>query len=199
MISFAISIQQLLEKIIPSPDLHARWLNTLSFLENSGARGIAACEHPTLVKEEMLKHAAEEFRHAHHLKRQISKISEKDFSTYSTILGGTATRHYLPALNAKVCRYLHSNGFYCKEAAYLLVTYAIERRAQELYPIYEGLLRQTGSRVSVKSILLEESEHLQDVCEAIRQLPSGFLHAQHVSSIESELCRHWLQKLQRVL
>ena len=52
---------------------HAKWLNTLSFLENCGARKIAACEHPTLVKEEMLKHAAEEFRHAHHLKRQIDK------------------------------------------------------------------------------------------------------------------------------
>lgn len=74
-ISFAQKIRQLLNTIIASDELHAKWLNTLSFLENCGARKIAACEHPTLVKEEMLKHAAEEFRHALHLKRQIGRIS----------------------------------------------------------------------------------------------------------------------------
>ena len=63
MMSFSQRLSQLLDAIIPSPDLHAAWLNTLSYLENSGARLIAACEHPTGVKEEMLKHAAEEFRH----------------------------------------------------------------------------------------------------------------------------------------
>ena len=58
MISFADQIRQLIITIIAAPELHAKWLNTLSYLENCGARKIAACEHPTLVKEEMLKHAA---------------------------------------------------------------------------------------------------------------------------------------------
>src|SRR5688572_26421920 len=99
--SFDKQIEQLLTTIVNSNELHAKWLNTLSFLENCGARKIAACQHPTLVKEEMLKHAAEEFRHAHHLKRQIERISSKPMDTYSLafMLGGAATLHYLTALD----------------------------------------------------------------------------------------------------
>src|ERR1700758_2678612 len=96
-ISFAHQIRQLLTIIVASDELHVKWLNTLSFLENCGARKIAVCEHPTLVKEEMLKHAAEEFRHAHHLKRQIDKINSFSLCDYSPhhILGGYQTLHYL--------------------------------------------------------------------------------------------------------
>ena len=56
----------------------------------------------------MLKHAAEEFRHAHHLKRQIEKISTKSMDTYSLdlILGGRASWNYLTVLNLKTSRYL---------------------------------------------------------------------------------------------
>src|SRR5271170_3629580 len=93
-ISFAAITKLLLTAIVASDELHAKWLNTLSFLENCGARKISACEHPTLVKEEMLKHAAEEFRHAHHLKKQIAKIpggiTIEDY-TLSSLLGGTTT------------------------------------------------------------------------------------------------------------
>jgi hypothetical protein len=66
-------------------------------MENCGARKIARCEHPTRVKEEMLKHAAEEFRHAHYLKQQIRKISGEDFDTYQLdkLLGGMLSLHYL--------------------------------------------------------------------------------------------------------
>ncbi|MCE5316572.1 MAG: hypothetical protein LLG04_04320 [Parachlamydia sp.] len=199
MISFALPLQQILAMIIPSPNLHARWLNTLSYLENCGARQIAACEHPTLVKEEMLKHAAEEFRHAHHLKHQIEKVSDISFDTYSHLLGGVATRHYLPALILKTSRYLKSANIperSLKETAYLLITYAIELRAEELYPIYETLLRQAGSRVSVKSIVLEEQGHLNDMRVALRKIPSGFLHAQRITSFKGELCQKWLATIQ---
>ncbi|MBA3815601.1 MAG: ferritin-like domain-containing protein [Parachlamydiaceae bacterium] len=195
--SYAKHIEQLLITIVDSNELHAKWLNTLSFLENSGARKIAACEHPTLVKEEMLKHAAEEFRHAHHLKRQIQRVSAKPMSTYSLslILGGTATLHYLSALDLRASRYLRMQGF-CKhsvkEAAYLLVTYAIELRADELYPIYDKVLRKAGSRVAVKSILLEEKEHLAEMEEGLKKLSSGFAHAAHVCALESNLCKLWL-------
>jgi hypothetical protein len=195
-VSFAEPIRQLLMKIVNSPILHAKWLNTLSYLENCGARKIAACEHPTLVKEEMLKHAAEEFRHAHHLKRQIERISVDPMDTYSLalMLGGTATMHYLTALDLKTTRYLKAAGLIksaIKEAAYLLVTYAIELRAEELYPIYDTTLRKAGSRVAVKSILLEEKEHLQEMKEGLHQLPSGFVHADQICAFEGDLCKKW--------
>ncbi len=202
-ISFAEPIKQLLTTIVASHDLHAKWLNTLSYLENCGARKIAACEHPTLVKEEMLKHAAEEFRHAHHLKRQIGKVSSNFMNNYSLalMLGSTATLHYLNALDLKASRYLRAVGLSkngMTEAAYLLVTYAIELRASELYLIYDEVLRKVGSRVSVKSILLEEKEHLNEMKEGLHQLDSGFIHAEQICAIESDLCHKWILAINKL-
>lgn len=199
-VSFATLIQSLLAEIVSCPALHAKWLNTLSYLENCGARKIAACQHPTLVKEEILKHAAEEFRHAHYLKHQIRKISPKPLKTYSlsTLLGGTASLHYLRRLDLMASRYLYNEGLssdQLKAAAYLLVTYAIERRAEELYPIYDDVLRKTGSLVFVKSIVLEEKEHLNEMKEGIQWLPSGWRHAEHLCAIESHLCQTWLMAI----
>jgi len=196
-IPFSELLNGMLPLIIESNVFHAKWLNTLSFLENCGARKIAACEHPVLVKEEMLKHAAEEFRHAHYLKRQIARISNDLIDTYtpSLMLGGIATWHYLTALNLKTSRYLKNSGLSksaLKEAAYLLVTYAIELRAEELYPIYNAALRLAKSPITVKSILLEEKEHLNEMHAGLSQLPSGFLHAEQSCTFESELCKKWL-------
>ena len=190
-------MESLLTTLIASHALHAKWLNTLSYLENCGARKIAACEHPTLVREEMLKHAAEEFRHAHYLKRQIPKVSNEPMPTYALphLLGGTATLHYLSLLDLKTSRYLKRRGFSLsaiKESAYLLVTYAIELRAEALYPLYDTLLRQAGSRVTVKSILLEEKEHLKEMREGLKALPEGFAHAEKVCAFEAELYQKWL-------
>ncbi len=201
-VSFAKQTHHLLTTIVASHDLHAKWLNTLSFLENCGARKIAACEHPTLVKEEMLKHAAEEFRHAHHLKCQIERVSPNPMDTYSLsyMLGETATLHYLTSLDVKAIRYLRELGLSknsIKEAAYLLVTYAIELRAEELYPVYDEVLRKAGSRVAIKSILLEEKEHLAEMKEGLLKLPSGFIHADRVCAIESNLCKTWLDRVAR--
>jgi hypothetical protein len=196
-ISFAEPIKQLLSRIVDSDRLHAKWLNTLSYLENSGARKIAACEHPTLVEQEMLKHAAEEFRHAHYLKCQIERVSSEPMNTYSLsyLLGGIATLHYLTALDLSASRYLKKVGLSknaIKEAAYLLVTYAIELRAGELYPLYDQVLRKAGSRIAVKSILLEEKEHLNEMREGLQRFPSGFVYAQQICAIESNLCKAWL-------
>src|SRR5436190_9666392 len=106
-ISHAHQIKPLLTLIVASGELHGKWLNTLSFMENCGARKIAACEHPTLVKEEMLKHAAEEFRHAHYLKRQIARVATpiEDYSS-TTILGAMASHQYLSRLYLRTCGYL---------------------------------------------------------------------------------------------
>lgn len=200
-ISFAEPLKQFLTKIVGSHPHHAKWLNTLSYLENCGARKIAACEHPTLVKEEMLKHAAEEFRHAHYLKRQIPKISSDPMDNYSQnyLLGGVHTMHYLTSLDLQASRYLKAAGLSknaIKEAAYLLVTYAIELRAGELYHIYDEILRKTGSKIAVKSILLEEKEHLKEMENGLQQLPSGLAHAEHICALEGALCRQWITSLQ---
>ncbi len=197
-VSFAAILKPLLTEIVASNELHAMWLNTLSYLENCGARKIAACEHPTLVKEEMLKHAAEEFRHAHHLKRQIKKISDQmTMENYSlgSLLGGKLTLHYLNILDLKTSRYLKGEGLRedaIREASYLLVTYAIELRASELYHLYDEVLKEANSKVAVKSILLEEKEHLDEMKEGLLKLPLGDIYAEQVCKFEAELCRKWI-------
>jgi hypothetical protein len=194
-------LNQKTKSIWPYEDeLHAKWLNTLSYLENCGARKIATCEHQTLVKEEMLKHAAEEFRYAHHLKRQIEKVSPYSLETYSLslMIGKVQTLHYLSALNLNTSKYLRACGLSrnsIKEAAYLLVTYAIELRAEELYHTYHEALRQAGSKVTAKSILLEEKEHLNEMIEGLKNLPSGFLQGEHICAMEGSLCGKWMNAL----
>ena len=200
--SFVTEMELILNVVVASNELHAKWLNTLSYLENCGARKIAACEHPTLVKEEMLKHAAEEFRHAHYLKRQMQKLTFEPMSTYSLsdILGGIDTLHYLSALDLKTSRYLKTLGFsnsVIRERAYVLVTYAIELRAAELYPIYDNVLRKAGSRIAVKSILLEEKEHLNEMEEALNVFPDGFIHAEKVCAFEEGLCYEWIRSISK--
>jgi hypothetical protein len=197
------SIVYLLKQIIQSDCLHVRWLNTLSYLENCGARKIAACEHPVYVKETMLKHASEEFRHAHYLKRQMCKISPNNSPDYtlSQLLGGIASKNYLNFLDVWTCRYLTQQGISChktiKKYAYILVTYAIELRAQQLYPLYDQQLKESKSKIHVKSILLEEEEHLQVMKQEIACLPSGMTYAGKICSLEEFLFQNWLTSIKK--
>jgi hypothetical protein len=195
------SIEHLLRQIISSPQLHAKWLNTLSYMENCGARKIARCEHPTKVREEMLKHAAEEFRHAYYLKQQIRKITQDNYDSYhkDKLLGGMASLRYLDTLDLSVCRFLKNTkgikGDSLKKIAYLLVTYIIELRAAFLYPAYDKALRSLGSPVHVKSIVLEEEEHLQDMQRELDSIQEGALYINSIKNIECDLFTSWLKAI----
>lgn len=116
-----------------------------------------------LVKKEVLKHAAEEFRHALHFKKQIAKLNLPIPDDYQNLLGGFQAIHYLDRLESRICRILPNP----KDEAYFYVTYAIEKRAEHLYPIYEKHLREQKSPVSVRSIILEEEGHLREIEEKI--------------------------------
>lgn len=190
-----------LKMIIAQPDLHARWLNTLSYLENCGARMIASCEHPTHVRQEMLKHAAEEFRHAYLLKKQLGKITSQHLTDYSlpSLLGGTAAKFYLKLLNDTICRRMKSvhrlNKSELNNLAYLLVTFAIETRASSLYPLYNQALIESNSRISVRAIIAEEEEHLHEISEALKQHPEGLTLIDDALSIESDLFTSFSQRI----
>jgi hypothetical protein len=199
-VSFEKEMRQLIDLILKNPHLHARWINTLSYLENCGAKMIAASEHPTLVKEVMLKHAAEEFRHAFYLKKQLARIgiSVEDYRPGS-ILGGWAGTHYLKRLNLQTSRYLQNLKLAepkIKELAYLLVTYAVELRAEELYPIYQAALKRAQSKVQVQSIVLEEKEHLQEMEKELSCIPFSSQHMEMVSGFEASLFSRWLKTCQ---
>jgi len=201
--SFKNELHPLLNTIVASEEYHPKWLNTLSYLENCGARKIAACEHPIMVDEEMLKHASEEFRHAHYLKRQIRRLTSNSFPSYSlkSILGGMTSWHYLRALDHFTSHYLkHVIGLSqasLRELAYHLVTYVIELRAKELYQIYDEVLRRNHSKVTVKSILLEEEEHLAEMESYLAQTPSSSLYIKVIISFEATLFEKWLKDLHK--
>lgn len=198
--------KQILETIVSDPQLHAKWLNTLSMMENTGARKISASEHKSKVTLVVLKHAAEEARHAYYLKKQIAKIDAELCPDYSRewLLSPWHSMAYLNALDVDVCRYLKHElgmkGYDLKFGAYLLVTYAIEVRADELYPAYQEVLSAQQSKVNVKSIIAEEETHL---AEMLHQMKTFFTdwekHAEKAAAIESGLFNKWVRQLSEEL
>ena len=199
-----MDFKQLLSGIVADTGRHAKWLNTLSLMENTGARKISASEHKTDVTLIILKHAAEEHRHAFYLKKQISKLGSGLCSNYTDdyLLAPHDSRYYLNMLDVMVCKYLKSelklSGNDLKFAAYLLVTYAIEVRADELYPVYQDVLNTTGSKVNVKSIILEEEGHLEEMLVQLKNFSTEWeRHAAKAVEFEKGLFRKWLVGLER--
>ncbi|MEY8760205.1 hypothetical protein [Chryseobacterium tongliaoense] len=197
-----MEFHNLLQTIVQDNETHAKWLNTLSFMENAGARKISGCEHPTQVTQIQLKHAAEEHRHAYYLKKQIGKLNPELCKNYEQqeLLAPSATRQYLHSLDIKTCKYLQKTFQLNKEelryAAYLFVTYAIEVRADELYPVYQDILTKESSKIMVKSIILEEEGHLEEMINQLNDFSDDWkLHAEYVQHIEKELHDQWLNSI----
>lgn len=197
-------MEKLLTKIVAEPELHCRWLNTLSLMENTGAKKIKQCEHPIFVNETILKHAAEEARHAYYLKKQIQKINPSACPNYEQhyLLAPKSSYHYLNQLDVSSCRYLISNYSYTNEklkyAAYLLVTYAIEVRADDLYPRYQEVLKSASSSVSVRNIIVEEEHHLQEMTSQLKEFsPYWEKMCEDIRQLESALFANWLEELEK--
>ena len=197
-----MNIKPILENIVNDTHLHAKWLNTLSYMENAGAKKISASEHKENVNLIILKHAAEEHRHAYYLKKQLDKLGGNLCATYTNeeLLTPKQTKFYLNALDVAVCRYLKQqfnlSGYELKFAAYLFVTYAIEVRADELYPVYQDVLSAAKSKVNVKSIILEEEGHLEEMLNQLKTFsPEWEKHAEVVIGIEQAMFDDWMSNL----
>src|ERR1700712_3128264 len=201
-----MEFNKLLATIINDDQLHARWLNTLSLMENTGARKISASEDPETVTYIILKHAAEEHRHAFYLKKQIEKTGKTNCPTYAPeyLLAPGYSKYYLNQLDIQVSRYLKQalrlTGKELRFAAYLLVTYAIEVRADELYPIYQEALDKAASKVNVKSIILEEEGHLEEMINQLKTFsPDWEFHANKAVEMETLLFEQWVNQLETAI
>lgn len=197
-----MELEELIRNIVSDDNVHARFLNTLSLQENIGARKISANELPETSTYMVLKHAAEEHRHAFYLKKQIGKLNGNACPTYEPayLLAPYSSKYYLNKLDMSTSRYLMEHlklsGAKLKFAAYLLVTYAIEVRADLIYPIYQEILSNSGSRVSVRSIILEEQGHLEEMTAQLKAFSSDWeFHANHIISIEEHLYHSWIDDL----
>lgn len=196
-------LKTLVGRIVPDNDLHARWLNSLSMMENTGARKISKYEDPVHTNIIVLKHAAEEARHAYYLKKQISKLGKDICPDYSFpyLLAPIESYQYLQLLDVEACRYLKTNlklmGRAMKHGAYLMVTYAIEVRADMLYGIYQDALTEYHSKVNVKSIIAEEEGHLHEMQKMLEVFhPDWERLAADVCAIENRLFVRWITAIQ---
>lgn len=195
-------LKKLIEDIVSDDVLHAKWLNTLSYMENCGARKISKCEHPTRTDLEMLKHAAEEHRHAYFLKKMIERVQPNTCPDYerSAMLGAFSSTQYLHKIDLFASRYLLAQGMQGEDlinGAYILVTYAIEVRADDLYPVYQEVLKKNGSTISVYNIIKEEEGHLEHIQRAMRvSLPNYEKHAKAIVEFETQLFEEWVNEIQ---
>jgi hypothetical protein len=171
-------------------------------MENTGARKISASEDPLTVTYIILKHAAEEHRHAFYLKKHIEKTGDALCPTYAPeyLLAPAFSKYYLNQLDIEVCRYLKSElgltGKDLRFAAYLLVTYAIEVRADELYPVYQQALEDVSSKVNVKSIILEEEGHLEEMISQLKKFSAQWeFYAAKAVEFETRLFYNWVDAL----
>lgn len=194
-----MELKEILPAIVQNDEVHCKWLNTLSFMENCGARKISASEHPTDTNYIVLKHAAEEHRHAFYLKTLLRKINLDACPTYSrnSLLAPVYSYHYLHALDTEVSRMvkeqLGKEGYELKFLAYLFVTYAIEVRADDLYDVYQKELEKQNAPISVISIILEEEGHLEEMIQQLEEFSSDWkTFADQACAIEEKLYQNWI-------
>ena len=197
-------LKQILEQIVLNPNLHARFLNTLSYMENVGARKISKFESRNQTNLMVLKHAAEEHRHAYFLKKQLYKLVEAGFETYEDehLMCPKSSANYLDFLDLRVCKLLKQelslSGKELKWLAYLFVTYAIEVRADEIYPVYQEVLTQFDQKVHVKSIIIEEEGHLEEMIQQLSNYSSNWEElGRKVCEIEAQLFNEWLVAMEQ--
>jgi hypothetical protein len=85
-----------------------------------------------------------------------------------------------------------------KYAAYLLVTYAIEVRADELYPQYQEVLNNINSNVNCKKHYCEEINHLAEMTHQLQQFsPDWEELCQVVCEIEKDLFAGWIDAVKK--
>jgi len=198
-----VKLRGILDRVMPDNQLHATWLNTLSYMEHVGATKIARTQSGPKATYMSLKHAAEEARHGFFLKHMARKLWKEGLPTYATeyLLAPIHSHQYLYRLDlaaSRHCRKAGLNGEALHALTYLLVTYAIEVRADELYPIYQEYLnRQPELRLSVQGIINEEEGHLEEMetelakyDESLRGLTVPLV------ALENQLYSDWLSAVE---
>src|SRR4051794_11911501 len=93
-----------LEGAMADSGRHARLLNTFSLMEHIGSRKILLSQGES-SDEKVLKHLAEETRHAHFFKRAAEKTSGREMRYVAADLAaGASARRYFGRLDAGVSR-----------------------------------------------------------------------------------------------
>jgi len=161
-----LQTRSLLNRVVPDPALHGRFINTLSMLEHMGSHKIMATQHSAQIDQATLRHVAEEAHHAYFMKRQAEKTAAKPLEyAAGDLLAPAAARMYFQRLEAVMVKTLARQ--HSARAAYLYMSMIVEFRALWFYTLYQHTLKRAGHAMSLKRILGEEQHHLTEMAQRL--------------------------------
>lgn len=162
-------VRSFLASVLEKPEREWRLLNTLSLLEHIGSRKILQSHLRVVgVCGGVLKHLAEETRHAAFLKKAAETIAGRSLGfSPAELLGYQYVRSYLDRLDALITREVS------RPNAYSNMSYVIEVRALWFYTLYHEVSAALGRAPNLKGLIAEERRHLDQMAERIRATSSG--------------------------
>ena len=149
--------------VIGQDPIHVRFLNLLSLLEHTGSRKIMLSQMKGILSQDILKHLAEETRHAFFFKREAEKragLSLEGYTADNTLCAGPG-QFYFGRLDAGLTQDL--SGSSQAEISYLWVSLVVELRALWVYRLYQAALAEMRYPMPLKGIIAEEDRHLTDM------------------------------------
>ena len=189
-----------LSHVVKNPKTHAKWLNTLSFLEHIGSRKIVKSQNSKKLNLMLLEHIAEESRHAYFFKRLARKIGGENFCLNfedDFMIEGKKGEEYFQSIDHNAedsLRDLFLKEESKKEALflnYLYTTWLVERRALWIYNIYSKILKVHSFSFNLKPVLMDEEKHLKTVEGLLNEKDSDFLiRSKQLSHLEEKKF-HW--------
>ncbi|MGO9133315.1 MAG: hypothetical protein ACLP8A_04590 [Methylovirgula sp.] len=193
----------LIAAIIKDQKLHARWLNTFSFLEYVGFRKIVKSQRAETLSAATLTHAVEEGRHALRLKKLALALGGAAFDSYApdALICGEDAEAYFQDLDHQT----EAQFADCDEAervrlTYLYVTWLIERRALEVYGLYKKAVAGSEIAAQLDGLLAEENGHLRQVESEIGMNdPQHQTRAPALIALETQLYERFLATLTAAL
>jgi hypothetical protein len=159
-------LAELMPIVVKDDELHARWLNTFSYLEYVGFRKIIKSQRADTLSRAFLNHALEEGGHAFLLKNMAVKVGGKAFDYYTpeTMLCPEAARAYFQNLDHGCDeKFAALPDLERSKIVYHYVTWLIERRALDVYGRYKDVLGTSPLAAQLDDLLGEEVGHLRQV------------------------------------
>jgi len=201
-----VRTQRLLDRIVPDPRLHARFVNTLARMEYVGVRKILKSRRAERLDLDGIQHILDEAVHAMRLKKAaaaLGKASGASVRTFATgdTLAGDAGETYLQALDHRAEETLADLPADVRaEANYLLTSAAVEVRAQVFYPAYDRTLKVCDAGFSVAAITKDEDRHLDEMAAGLQAvLPDWQARFEPVLAAEEALYARFLGAIEAAL
>jgi hypothetical protein len=175
---FETPMRDFLTALVHEPAQHARFLNMLSMLEHLGSRKIMVSQMNRILTEDILKHLAEEARHAYFFKRQAERVAKKPLDGFNddNTMCRIPAAMYFGRMDAGISKAVQPSPLIPLPEGrgkgaerqgegdpYYWVSLIIELRACWLYAIYHEVLQTEKISISLKSLLAEEDMHLAEM------------------------------------